>query len=57
MKLGKELNFSKELKELIDKELEMVKMEQERNGNKTYSQEEMDAMFLEDDYIRKSIQN
>ena len=55
MKLGKELNFSQELKELIDRELEMVKMEQERNGNKTYTQEEMDAMFLGDDYIRRII--
>ena len=55
MKLGKELNFSKELKELIDRELEMVKIEQEKNGNKTYTQEEMDAMFLGDDYVRRII--
>ncbi len=55
MKLGKELNFSQELKELIDRELEMAKMEQERNGNKTYTQEEMDAMFLGDDYSRRVI--
>ena len=35
----------------------MVKMEQERNGNKTYTQEEMDAMFLGDDYCRNSNNN
>lgn len=47
------VRFSKELEERIDKELEKVRKEQEANGNKTYTQEELDAIILGEDYISK----
>lgn len=49
---NKRIRFSKELEEKIDKELEKVRKTQEANGNKTYTQEELDAMILGESYTR-----
>ena len=49
---NKGIRFSKELEERIDKELERVRREQEANGNKTYTQEELDAIILGESYTR-----
>ena len=49
---NKRIGFSKELEERIDKELEKVRKMQEANGNKTYTQEELDAMILGESYTR-----
>lgn len=49
---NKRIRFSKELEERIDKELERVRREQEANGNKTYTQEELDAIILGESYTR-----
>ena len=49
---NKRIRFSKELEAQIDKELERVRREQEANGNKTYTQEELDAMILGESYTR-----
>ena len=49
---NKRIRFSKELEERIDKELEKVRKMQEANGNKTYTQEELDAMILGESYTR-----
>jgi len=48
----KRIRFSKELEERIDRELERVRREQEANGNKTYTQEELDAIILGESYNR-----
>lgn len=45
------VQFSKELEEKIDRELEKVKRMQEVNENRTYTQEEVDAIILRKDYI------
>ena len=49
---NKGIRFSKELEERIDRELECVRREQEANGNKTYTQEELDAIILGESYTR-----
>lgn len=49
---NKRVRFSKELEAQIDKELERVRREQEANGNKTYTQEELDAIILGESYTR-----
>lgn len=49
---NKRIRFSKELEERIDRELERVRREQEANGNKTYTQEELDAIILGESYTR-----
>ena len=49
---NKRIRFSKELEERIDRELERVRREQEANGNKTYTQEELDAIILGESYNR-----
>ena len=49
---NKRIRFSKELEERIDRELERVRREQETNGNKTYTQEELDAIILGESYTR-----
>ncbi|MCI9039708.1 MAG: hypothetical protein HFJ29_07605 [Clostridia bacterium] len=49
---NKRIRFSKELEAQIDKELERVRREQEANGNKTYTQEELDAIILGESYNR-----
>jgi len=49
------MNFNEELKNRIDKELEIVKKEQKKNGNKTYSQEELDAIILGKKHIVQTI--
>lgn len=49
---NKRIRFSKGLEEKIDKELEKVRKTQEANGNKTYTQEELDAMILGESYTR-----
>lgn len=49
---NKRVRFSKELEAQIDKELERVRREQEANGNKTYTQEELDAIILGESYNR-----
>lgn len=48
---NKRARFSKELEEKIDKELEKIRIDQEVNGNKTYTQEEVDAIVLGENYI------
>lgn len=44
--------FDKELAEKIDKELEKVRKQQEENENRTYTQEELDAIILGENYSR-----
>lgn len=45
------VRFSKELEEKIDRELEKVKRMQEVNENRTYTQEEVDAIILGENYL------
>lgn len=49
---NKRVRFSKELEERIDRELEEVRRHQEANGNRTYTQEEVDAMILGESYTK-----
>lgn len=44
------MKFTKELEERIDKEIEKMKRYQEENGDKTYTQEELDAIILGEFY-------
>lgn len=46
------MKFSKELEERIDKEIEEMKKYQKANGDKTYTQEELDAIILGEYYRR-----
>lgn len=52
---NRKIRFSKELEEMINRELQEVKLEQETNGNKTYTQAELDAIILGEDYIARTI--